>query len=59
MHDPAGASYAYATGTALMVAAGSPFKRLSLGPANIVGPVSGMSIGGGAVLGEPMTVKRT
>lgn len=58
-----GALWAYACGIALLVAVGSLFKGLSMGPASVVVPVYGMFIIGGAVLGvvflgEPMTAKK-
>lgn len=58
-----GALWAYACGIALLIAVGSLFKGLSLGPASVVVPVYGMFIIGGAVLGviflgEPVTAKK-
>ena len=52
--------WAIAGGIALTVAVSSPFHALSLGPSNVVVPIYGMFIVGGAllgvlVLGEPMS----
>jgi transporter family protein len=58
-----GALWIYATGFVLLVAVGSLFKGLSLGPASVVVPIYGMFILGGAVLGivflhEPLTARK-
>ena len=56
--------WAIAAGIVLAIAVGSLFHALSLGPANVVVPIYGIFIVGGALLGvlfldEPMTWHKT